>query len=1633
MGATNKFARQFTLSMKLFSVVSSRRMKPLLFMLLATFALCGRANAYWVVTGYTASGTDSINDCFPEEVYGPGYIPTQHTPWTSATGNSTLNWLWSESPTSGTLTSTSHNSAQFQHIFNCPLGVGGTAANGGYSQTVGISGTATVTRVFVTWVGSAASVPATFDYHEIADANMYIGGDLGDSPYYNNDTSSDGAGDPSIKTLGPSTLYPPDPDYYNFDSTNGTGAAQSIPVPVVNGVRATTFDFAVNHMLTGQSQWVIDGGVNPQMTVTSTYTVQPNLGASPTPTPPIKNLPPYADPNFCPDCGGSVAGCGGSGASAGDPVNPANGQESYEPVDDLRAYSPSGLNAAWQRSFSTQQSLNGYGTPGLAQGWVSNSDVFVTNLPGVWGTLTLHYPNGSYEYVTPQTNSNGQPTGNFTCVAGAPYIVTGIPGSTTGSWNNLTVTWKQQAQWTFKPLSGTPSVLVLDRIIDKLGYGNSFAWDASRRLQSVTDVASGTVLLTLTYNASGYLNTVTDAYNRQIAYTFAKTAGFPSAAELTQVSQIVPASTYNPPLRSGYAYASYTVPATSTTVPLMASISVPSPTGSGLATASLTYDTQGRVASHIDANGNIDAYTYNPITANGGSTLIQTKNPQGVVVLSYTQNFDAKGRETGTTDSAGNSNVIVYGDTANPYQATSVSDAMGRTSTMTYDGFGNVLTSTSPRNIKTTYSYDYSHFALGRLVQVQEGSKPPVSMSYYEPVGLPQSVTAPNPTGSGTVTSSMTYDSLGNVLTTTTPGNDAVSSKTTTFNYTTDGSYSQAAKAGQPLTMTDNLGHVTHFRYDARGNVVSSWDALGNTTTIAYNLADQPTDTYAPPSGQTGSGQTHLVTSYLYVDGPQTSTRLYDESGALFRTVNLTYGPEGEVLGNSGDTTASATTYDALYHIKTLRDSNNNLTTYSYNALGEVTQMAYPGADGSGKDTISYTNYDASGLLLQSVDGRGHITNYTYNDAEGQLTNISYPSSPSENVSYVYDAYGLPQSVTDSTGTRTYTLNTSDVLTQVSTVFKKLDGTLSAAKNISYTYNADGSRATMTTPAGNYAYGHDGVGNWTGLQDHQGGITHWNYDVLNRLTRQTTPLGTQTNFTYNALSQLVGLSNLNVSGNLLSKFGHESDPTQMLLHDAAGNLKREVASDDMYSSARFFAGTVNYSYDNKDQLTNETSTRNGGVNNSFGYDAIGNPVSWKGQARTFNANNQETTGGTTNFAYDGNGNATTYQGYTNTFNESDKLTSVTSHNGYTSVGQPTSTATFFTAGYRSDGLRAWKSGLYGTTYFLYDGSQLVCEFDGNLNLNKINVWGADGLLGRQSGILPGTPINFYLWDDRGNIAESLNGNGSVATNFNVTSFGDVTRDQSSYDAYYGLGGQFGNYLDVETGLVLCGQRYYDSSAGRWINRDPISYEGGLNVYGYVGNNPTNASDPMGLEPLTLAAASYLSAVNGTHNGIAYIFIGKLDGSAAGPLNDWAVKHTVDFDISGQLGFFTDAGFALGNIRVIRDATRMQIKKVLENPSTQGFGFCGHGDSEGFVDGDGNEVTPSNVEYFLGARYKTIWINGHARVVRIHMYRQLKAVKIDACEQPYREWMTLVRIGGAFYSSQPNEFYVGGWGGTLPAP
>jgi RHS repeat-associated protein len=212
--------------------------------------------------------------------------------------------------------------------------------------------------------------------------------------------------------------------------------------------------------------------------------------------------------------------------------------------------------------------------------------------------------------------------------------------------------------------------------------------------------------------------------------------------------------------------------------------------------------------------------------------------------------------------------------------------------------------------------------------------------------------------------------------------------------------------------------------------------------------------------------------------------------------------------------------------------------------------------------------------------------------------------------------------------------------------------------------------------------------------------------------------------------------------------------------------------------------------------------------------------------------NQRT--GSQTYVYDGNGNPTTYRGLSVSFDAENRMTMF-----FPPLSQPEIN------GYNGDGLRAWKhigaGGSNSTTiYFLYDGTNLLCELNASGTVTATNTWGANGLVSRRVG----TTSTFYVYDPQGSVAERLDASENVVSSDLYDAYGNKLAGNPNNDPV-GYCGQWGYYTDSETGLALCTYRYYDPSNGRWVTRDPIGYAGGMNVYEYVEDDPVDWNDGIG--------------------------------------------------------------------------------------------------------------------------------------------------------------------------------------------
>jgi len=103
--------------------------------------------------------------------------------------------------------------------------------------------------------------------------------------------------------------------------------------------------------------------------------------------------------------------------------------------------------------------------------------------------------------------------------------------------------------------------------------------------------------------------------------------------------------------------------------------------------------------------------------------------------------------------------------------------------------------------------------------------------------------------------------------------------------------------------------------------------------------------------------------------------------------------------------------------------------------------------------------------------------------------------------------------------------------------------------------------------------------------------------------------------------------------------------------------------------------------------------------------------------------------------------------------------------------------------------------------------------------------------------------HYYHYDALGSVVGLSDEDGYGISNYEYDAFGNVLASVDMLDNNF----QFSSKeWEAHAGLIYFGARYYDPEAGRWLTPDPLGVADGLNVYAYVGNNPTNLVDPYGL-------------------------------------------------------------------------------------------------------------------------------------------------------------------------------------------
>ncbi|MBK5275998.1 MAG: RHS repeat-associated core domain-containing protein [Desulfuromonadales bacterium] len=928
-----------------------------------------------------------------------------------------------------------------------------------------------------------------------------------------------------------------------------------------------------------------------------------------------------------------------------------------------------------------------------------------------------------------------------------------------------------------------------------------------------------------------------------------------------------------------------------------------------------------------------------------------TKTEPTGMVTTYT--YDANHRVLTGTDSAGTKSVGHATDITTVRNSSFTQDDGGQWS-YTYDSVsGNVTSETDPFGSTTNYYYNADRTERAKTVTADVNTRlttfytydshgnlltqtDPVDISSYVPAIDPATVniaslatrTPPIITAIST-----TYDYANNDQVASVTDYRGGTATSTTYQYTLENGY-------KVTRVTDPDSHVTKTRYYLNGSIYDATDANNQVTTYSYysntpaNQATAVVGLLYEISGPDGvktrftsydkngnsleiktigtdskelrtvqifdsmnrlkkvtryaTGLPDNVTEYNYdnnsnrnyqkdQEGKET-TILNDSKGHVTKVTDAQQHVTEYVYGSSGGTGCTSCSSGGGDKLTAVIDANKQVTSYEYDQRGRLLLETDPL-----QKKIRYTYYD-NDLLREKIDATtppGKVLISYYYDKLGHLTKKHYADGSEEsytydpkgrmetasnaNIGYTYTYYnnGWLKSVTDSNG-KVINYDQYDGIGQkkLETIFP---GTADQ-RQITYVYDPLNLNRikTITSAAGTFTYGYDNFGRRNGLTYPNGTSAGNGYDDLNRLTSLTYSNGTSNFLTYG------------------------------YTHDQAGNRKTKT-------------GTVNetYDYDSVYRLRQTTASNR---TEAFTYDPVGNRLTGPGPKDAgyqYDAANRMTMGKLYGHDYDNYGNQLTRtvpnvadKGWALFWDYENRLVKMEQSKGTTE--KRTVTFKYDPLGRRIEKkLVSTSNGTTKTsTYtYVYDGDGIALEVlvDGAgapVKTFYTQGSGVDEHLALERGV----SYYFYHADGLGSVTAITNQSKSVVQSYAYDSFGMLKAVNNTFSNSYTYTGR---EWDKETGLYYYRARYYDPMDGRFINKDPIGFNGGdVDLYGYVNNNPVNSIDPYGLFKLFGKEINF-NIGSGLQGGIQAFILG-LNGSVGGIIGTDGQKCGV-ITICGRIG------------------------------------------------------------------------------------------------------------------------------------
>lgn len=374
------------------------------------------------------------------------------------------------------------------------------------------------------------------------------------------------------------------------------------------------------------------------------------------------------------------------------------------------------------------------------------------------------------------------------------------------------------------------------------------------------------------------------------------------------------------------------------------------------------YDVNSRISKQTYADGSTNLFAHE-LDSSGKVTRTDITDERGIITRML---FNSQGYTTSVTRAYGRPEQQVVTIERDPATNLMLShtDALGRKTSYTYDGNGNMLTRTllagtaQAVTMRMSYTTDFNRVASvtdflghqstmrydgrGNLVETQDANGIIVQRSYNSAGQITQVV-----------------DGLG---------------KSTSLEY----------DVFDLARITDPLSRVVQFYVDNAGRVRSITDALGNRSSYDIDVLDRVTRS-TDPLGQSIGQDFDANGNPTGVTDPKGNLHkfAFDSRNALTENVN----PLNQ---------AEAYAYDAKHNLTQKTDRKGQVTRYAYDALDRLTSTTY--ADGG---TVNIT-YDQGNRIVRMDDSVNGVVSFEY-DGRDQPVRVSTPKGK---VAYTFDANG---------------------------------------------------------------------------------------------------------------------------------------------------------------------------------------------------------------------------------------------------------------------------------------------------------------------------------------------------------------------------------------------------------------------------------------------------------------------------------------------------------------------------------------------------------------------------------------------------------------------------------------------------